>query len=88
MVLMTLAPGLCDLFQQAMLEHHWEMVHQDAGQTHWVGWGYEMTWKKEGLCVTLRYFNKQGVVTVFLEVSSEAQSEIQSLIKVLHEGYE
>ncbi|MCF6345937.1 MAG: hypothetical protein L3J00_05645 [Thiomicrorhabdus sp.] len=84
MELITLNPSLCDAFKESMLSNQWHISHQDAGQTHLVGWGYEITWQKSSGSVTLRYFDKQGVASVFLEVSQEALSETQALIDQLN----
>lgn len=84
MKLMTLNPSLCDAFKASMLSNQWHIFHQDAGQTHLVGWGYEITWQKLSGSVTLRYFDKQGVATVFLEVSQNALCEVQTLIDTLN----
>ncbi len=83
MELLTLNPQLCESFKQRMLTHQWVISHQDAGQTHLVGWGYEITWQKSPSSVTLRYFDKQGVATAFLETSQDAVSEIKALLNEL-----
>ncbi|MCF6253710.1 MAG: hypothetical protein L3J38_03070 [Thiomicrorhabdus sp.] len=83
MKLLTLDPQLCELFKKSMLAHQWVISHQDAGQTHLVGWGYEITWQKSHSSITLRYFDKQGVATAFLETSQDAVSEIQTLLHEL-----
>ena len=80
---LTLNPALCELFKQQMLTNQWIISHQDAGQTHLVGWGYEMTWQKSQALVTLRYFDRQGVADAFLEMSPEVFSEIQNLVTEL-----
>ncbi len=84
MTLITLNPSLCDTLKQSMLGDEWTLTHQDAGQTHLVGWGYEITWKKLAGLVTLRYFDKQGITTAFLEVNQEALPEIQTLVDELN----
>jgi len=84
MTLITFNPSLCDALKQSMLSRQWIITHQDAGQTHLVGWGYEILWKKSAGLVTLRYFDKQGVATAFLEVNQEALSEIQTLVDELN----
>jgi hypothetical protein len=83
MKLLTLDPQLCELFKQSMLIHQWVISHQDAGQTHLVGWGYEITWQKSQSSITLRYFDKQGVATAFLEISQDAVPDIQVLLSEL-----
>ncbi len=84
MELITLNPSLCDAFKERMLSNQWHISHQDAGQTHLVGWGYEITWQKLSGAVTLRYFDKQGVATVFLEVNQDALPETQALVDTLN----
>lgn len=83
MKLLTLDPLLSEPLKQKMLLNQWIVSHQDAGQTHLVGWGYEITWKKSQSSVTLRYFDKQGVANAFLEVSQEAEQEMQRLVRDL-----
>ncbi len=78
---LTLSPDICEFFKECMLSNQWELIHQDAGQTHLVGWGYEMTWKKKDLLVILRYSEKQGIANAFLEISREALLDIQSLVE-------
>ena len=78
-------PILCELFKAEMLSKHWEICHQDAGQTHLVGWGYEITWHKSNELVILRYSDKQGVASALIEVSKNSLSEIQALLKDLNE---
>jgi len=83
MKLLTLDPQFCEEFKQSMLVNQWIISHQDAGQTHLVGWGYEITWQKSKSSVTLRYFDKQGVATAFLETEQGAVPEIQALLNEL-----
>ncbi|VAW46866.1 hypothetical protein MNBD_GAMMA04-1087 [hydrothermal vent metagenome] len=83
MKLLTLNPLLSESFKQKMLLNEWSISHQDAGQTHLVGWGYEITWQKGGSSVTLRYFDKQGIAEAFLEVTQEAVDEMQQLLSNL-----
>ncbi len=83
MKLLTLDPLLSEPLKQKMLLNQWTVCHQDAGQTHLVGWGYEITWQKERRSVTLRYFDKQGIAEAFLEVSQEAIEEMQQLVSDL-----
>ncbi|VAW44675.1 hypothetical protein MNBD_GAMMA03-644 [hydrothermal vent metagenome] len=83
MKLLTLDPLLSEPLKQKMLLNQWIVSHQDAGQTHLVGWGYEITWEKFQSSVTLRYFDKQGVANAFLEVSQEAEQEMQRLVRDL-----
>lgn len=83
MKLLTLDPLLSEPLKQKMLLNHWIVSHQDAGQTHLVGWGYEITWQKAQSFVTLRYFDKQGIAEAFLEVSQEAVEEMQRLVRDL-----
>lgn len=86
-LLITLNPSICDALKQSLLSEQWLITHQDAGQTHLVGWGYEITWQKSAGSVTLRYFDKQGVATAFLEINQEALSEIQTLVDELNESH-
>ena len=83
MKLLTLDPALSESFKQRMALNQWVITHQDAGQTHLVGWGYEITWQKSKSSVTLRYFDKQGVATAFLETEQGAVPEIQALLNEL-----
>lgn len=81
----TLNPCLCESFKQQMLTKHWQISHQDAGQTHLVGWGYEITWQKAAYLVTLRYSDKQGIATALLEISDGALPDMTQLIDTLNE---
>jgi len=78
-------PDLCELFKAQILAQHWQIRHQDAGQTHLVGWGYEVTWQKDNDLAILRYSDKQGVASAMIEVSKNALPEIQALLKELNE---
>ena len=81
---LSLNPDLPESFKQKMLEKQWVIIHQDAGQTHLVGWGYEIRWQKAESMVILRYSNKQGVGTALLEMSHNVFAEIQALVSELN----
>ncbi len=74
----------CDAFKQLMAEAQWKITHQDAGQTHLVGWGYEIHWMLDDQKVILRYNDQQGVATALLEIHSSASNQIQRLLQQLH----
>jgi hypothetical protein len=76
----------CEFFKQLMLENQWQITHQDAGQTHLVGWGYEIHWELDSQKTILRYNDKQGVATALLEFSDSATSQIQQLLKKSNES--
>lgn len=71
----------CERFKHLMSESQWQVTHQDAGQTHLVGWGYEIHWALDGQKTILRYNDKQGVATALLEFSGSAKSQIHQLLK-------
>lgn len=77
---LQLNPILTEKFKQQMLLNDWLITHQDAGQTHLVGWGYEIFWQKAEKIVILRYTNKQDSELALLEMSIHAIAEIQVLI--------
>lgn len=72
-------------FKCFMHDNKWAVVHQDAGQAHLVGWGYEITWQKVDQRVTLRYFDKQGMATALLEVSDSASADMSQWVASLDE---
>ena len=82
---LELNPSLTEAFKKVMLTSQWIISHQDAGQTHLVGWGYEIFWQKSDQTVILRYSNKQGSETALLEMSSSALDEIKYLIELLND---
>ena len=76
----------CELFKQRMLENDWQITHQDAGQTHLVGWGYEIHWALGSKKTILRYSDQQGIATATLEFSDSAISQIQELLNQINES--
>ena len=76
----------CELFKQLMLENLWQITHQDAGQTHLVGWGYEIHWALDNQKTILRYSEKQGVGIALLEFSDSAAPQINRLLNQLNES--
>ncbi len=76
----------CESFKQLMSERQWQVTHQDAGQTHLVGWGYEIHWRLDGQKTILRYNDKQGVATALLEFSDSAKSQIHQLLNQSNES--
>ena len=76
----------CELFKQRMLENDWQITYQDAGQTHLVGWGYEIHWALGSQKMILRYSDKQGIATATLEFSDSAISQIQELLNQINES--
>jgi hypothetical protein len=76
----------CEHFKQLMQDSRWEITHQDAGQTHLVGWGYEIHWSLDDRKAILRYNDKQGVASAFLEFSDSATNQINSILKQLNAG--
>ncbi len=76
----------CELFKQLMSENQWQIIHQDAGQTHLVGWGYEIHWELNDQKTILRYSDKQGVATALLEFSDSATSQIHQLLNQSNES--
>jgi hypothetical protein len=75
----------CELFKQLMAENQWQITHQDAGQTHLVGWGYEIHWTLDNQNAILRYNDKQGVATALLEFSDSASAQIHHLLNQMNE---
>ncbi len=75
----------CESYKQLMLENLWQITHQDAGQTHLVGWGYEVHWSLDSQKVILRYSDKQGIATALLEFSDSAISQIHDMLNQLNE---
>jgi len=82
---LTLNPLYAEAFKQQMLKQHWLISHQDAGQNHFVGWGYEICWKRDDSLVVLRYADKQGVASAFLELTPSILPEMLKLLKLLDE---
>ena len=76
----------CEFFKQLMLENKWRITHQDAGQTHLVGWGYEIHWLLDNQKAILRYSDKQGVASAILEYSDAATDEMNGLLNQLKKG--
>lgn len=85
MLFQSLEPKLTERFKQQMVAQDWMISHQDAGQTHLVGWGYMITWKKQASQVTLRYENRQDEESVLLEMTPCANAELQVMIEHLHD---
>lgn len=76
----------CECFKQLMLKNHWQITHQDAGQTHLVGWGYEIHWALGRQKTILRYSDKQGIATATLEFSDSATAQIEELLNQMNES--
>ncbi len=76
-------PSNAESFKKQMQMSGWHITHQDAGQTHLVGWGYEITWCKAEDKVTLRYSDKQGQASAVLEMTDGVVAEMKSLVKPL-----
>lgn len=76
----------CELFKQLLLENQWQITHQDAGQTHLVGWGYEIHWRLGSQKIILRYSDKQGVATALLEFSDSANSQVSDLLNKINDA--
>lgn len=76
----------CELFKQLMLKNQWQITHQDAGQTHLVGWGYEIHWGLASQKAILRYSDQQGIASAILEFSDSATSKIHQLLNQIDES--
>ncbi|GKT11520.1 MAG: hypothetical protein ISEC1_P0484 [Thiomicrorhabdus sp.] len=82
---LQLNPVLTEKFKLQMLSNDWLITHQDAGQTHLVGWGYEIFWQKAESTVILRYTNKQDSEVALLQISSVVFSDIEDMIRLLND---
>jgi len=84
----SFTPAFSEDFKVSMAEAGWQLIHQDAGQTHLVGWGYVMTWSNPtqdvadvaSEQVTLRYTDQQGQAEAILEVTDAALTPVQNLL--------
>ena len=66
-----------------MREQGWQLVAQDAGQVHLLGWGYVLHWQKQGVSVWLHYQEVQGQAEAQLQVESAALEAIQTKVNAL-----
>ena len=74
-------PAEAEDFKNQLQIDGWSIIHQDAGQTHLVGWGYEITWAKAAEKVTLRYSDKQGQATAILEMTDAVFVDMKNRVK-------
>lgn len=73
---LSIEPTQVDSLKKHLKDDGWILVHQDAGQNHFVGWGYIMHWEKKEAKVWLNYSDKQGKVEVKLGMNPSAQKLI------------
>lgn len=82
----SVKPSKVEDLKQKIENSGWTLDFQDAGQNHFVGWGYMIQWQKSNSTLTLHYSEKQGVAEARIEMraaenSSEAPSGILALIQ-------
>lgn len=78
-------PAKVEALKQQIDDLGWALIFQDAGQNHFVGWGYIMQWQKVQSTLTLHYSEKQGVADARIEwhapeTSSETLQGIQEYL--------
>lgn len=69
-----ICPQKTEALKQWLKDHDWELILQDAGQNHFVGWGYIMQWQHEEALIWLHYSDKQGVAEARIEFNSAAKA--------------
>lgn len=87
MIYHVLSPVLVDTFEEKLLAASWQLHHQEAGQLHFVGWGYNKTWHKmmddQLAQVTLYYEDVQGKTKAHCELNTHAKSELMTLFNLI-----
>lgn len=72
-----------DRFSERMMQQGWQLTQQEAGQTHFIGWGYRKTWQYstdagQAVC-TLLFEDQQGVQRAHCEYNPLAQALLAPL---------
>lgn len=86
MQIVEIPASQCEFLKQLLLENQWQMTHQDAGQTHLVGWGYEIHWALGSQKIILRYSDKQGIAMALLEFSDSAKHQVSDLLTQINDA--
>ncbi len=77
-------PNQVEALKQQLQDEGWQLIHQDAGQNHFVGWGYIMQWQKAEALIWLHYSDKQGKAEARLELNDFAKKAIELEDKTLN----
>lgn len=87
MIYKNLEPSSVSDFEKLLMQSHWELVHQDGGQGHFIGWSYLKRWQKETdhkmAEVTLHFSENQGVQSSHLEMNPAAKPLVEALLEKL-----
>lgn len=87
MIYIQIEPHQAEDFQKLMQQNDWQLISQDGGQSHFIGWAYIMQWQKKveelDAKVWLHYSENQGVKASHLEMNPAAKEAMAILLKSL-----
>ncbi|MDX1795351.1 MAG: hypothetical protein R3219_01390 [Hydrogenovibrio sp.] len=87
MIYMQIEPNQADAFQKKMTDSGWDLVSQEGGQSHFIGWAYIMHWQKQledrEANVWFHFSENQGVPASHLEMNPAAKPAMEQLLAQL-----